>query len=78
MALGWHLDGRVSLVVGTHTHVQTADERGAARAAPPFLCDAGMTGGFDSVIGMDRDAALRRFLTGMPGAPDARRPATCG
>src|SRR5260221_13511757 len=66
MAMGWHLDGRASLVVGTHTHVQTADERLLPNGTA-FLGDAGMTGGFDSVIGMDREGALRRFLTGMPG-----------
>ncbi len=65
VALGWHLDGRASAVVGTHTHVQTADERVLPKGTA-FLCDAGMTGGFDSVIGMDRGAALRRFLTSMP------------
>jgi len=65
VALGWHLDGRVSLMVGTHTHVQTADER-ILPGGTAFICDAGMTGGFDSVIGMDREAALKRFLTGMP------------
>ncbi len=65
IALSWHLDGRVSLVVGTHTHVQTADEH-VLPGGTAFICDAGMTGGFDSVIGMDREAALRRFLTGMP------------
>ena len=65
MALGWHLDGRASAVVGTHTHVQTADER-VLPGGTAFVCDAGMTGGFDSVIGMDRGAALRRFLTLLP------------
>ena len=65
IALGWYLDGRVSLVVGTHTHVQTADERVLPQGTA-FICDAGMTGGFESVIGMDREAALRRFLTSMP------------
>jgi hypothetical protein len=65
IALGWYLDGRASLVVGTHTHVQTADER-VLPGGTAFICDAGMTGGFESVIGMDRDAALRRFLTGLP------------
>ncbi len=65
MALGWHLDGRASLVVGTHTHVQTADERILPNGTA-FLCDAGMTGGFESVIGMDRNVSLRRFLTLMP------------
>ena len=65
MALGWHLDGRVSAMLGTHTHVQTADDRVLPQGTA-YLSDAGMTGGFDSVIGMDRAAALRRFLTLMP------------
>ena len=65
MALAWHVDGRVSAVVGTHTHVQTADER-ILPGGTAFLTDAGMTGGFTSVIGMDKEAALRRFLTQMP------------
>ena len=65
IALAWHLDGRVSAVIGTHTHVQTADER-VLPGGTAFLCDAGMTGGFTSVIGMDKDMALKRFLTQMP------------
>lgn len=65
MALGWHLDGRASAVVGTHTHVQTADERILPKGTA-FVTDAGMTGGFDSVIGMDREGALKRFLTLLP------------
>jgi hypothetical protein len=65
VAMGWHLDGRASAVVGTHTHVPTADER-VLPGGTAFQCDAGMTGGFDSVIGMDRQAALRRFLTLLP------------
>ncbi|MEQ1832892.1 MAG: TIGR00282 family metallophosphoesterase [Candidatus Eisenbacteria bacterium] len=65
IALGWHLDGRVSAVIGTHTHVQTADDR-ILPGGTACLTDAGMTGGFESVIGMDRTAALRRFLTLMP------------
>ena len=65
VALGWHLDGRASAVVGTHTHVQTADDR-VLPGGTAFIADAGMTGGFDSVIGMDRTAALRRFLTLLP------------
>ncbi|HET9326771.1 MAG TPA: TIGR00282 family metallophosphoesterase [Candidatus Eisenbacteria bacterium] len=65
MAMGWHLDGRVSAVLGTHTHVQTADDRVLPKGTA-YLSDAGMTGGFDSVIGMDRVAALRRFLTLLP------------
>jgi len=65
MAMGWHLDGRVSAVLGTHTHVATADDRVLPKGTA-YLSDAGMTGGFDSVIGMDRTAALRRFLTLLP------------
>ena len=62
VAMGWHVDGRVSAMLGTHTHVQTADERVLPKGTA-YLSDAGMTGGFDSVIGMDRVAALRRFTT---------------
>jgi metallophosphoesterase (TIGR00282 family) len=65
VAMGWHLDGRASLLVGTHTHVQTADDRVLPRGTA-FVSDAGMTGGFESVIGMDREPALRRFLTLLP------------
>lgn len=65
-ALGWYLDGRVSAVVGTHTHVQTADER-ILPEGTAFITDAGMTGPRDSVIGMGRDGALQRFLTLLPG-----------
>lgn len=65
VAMGWHLDGRVSALMGTHTHVQTADERVLPKGTAA-ISDAGMTGGFDSVIGMDRAAALRRFLTLLP------------
>jgi methylenetetrahydrofolate dehydrogenase (NADP+)/methenyltetrahydrofolate cyclohydrolase len=65
VAMGWHLDGRASALVGTHTHVQTADDR-VLPGGTAFLTDAGMTGGFDSVIGMDRHAALKRFLTLLP------------
>jgi methylenetetrahydrofolate dehydrogenase (NADP+)/methenyltetrahydrofolate cyclohydrolase len=65
VAMGWHLDGRASVLVGTHTHVQTADDRILPRGTA-YLTDAGMTGGFESVIGMERHAALRRFLTLLP------------
>jgi 2',3'-cyclic-nucleotide 2'-phosphodiesterase len=65
VAMGWHLDGRVSALIGTHTHVQTADERILPRGTA-YLSDAGMTAGFESVIGMEREPALRRFLTLMP------------
>jgi 2',3'-cyclic-nucleotide 2'-phosphodiesterase len=65
VAMGWHLDGKVTLVVGTHTHVQTADERILPRGTA-YLTDAGMTGPHDSIIGMDIEPSLSRFLTGMP------------
>jgi 2',3'-cyclic-nucleotide 2'-phosphodiesterase len=65
IAMGWHLDGKVTLVVGTHTHVQTADDRLLPRGTA-YLTDAGMTGPHDSIIGMEREPALHRFLTGMP------------
>jgi hypothetical protein len=64
-AMGWHLDGKVTLVVGTHTHVQTADERILPHGTA-YLTDAGMTGAHDSIIGMEREPALARFLNGMP------------
>jgi metallophosphoesterase (TIGR00282 family) len=64
-ALGWHLDGRVSAVVGTHTHVQTADER-ILPAGTGYISDIGMTGPVDSVIGMNREIILARFLTQRP------------
>lgn len=65
IALGRYLDGRVSAVVGTHTHVQTADEQ-IFPGGTAFLCDAGMCGPADSVLGRTVDSILRRFLTGMP------------
>lgn len=64
-ALGWHLDGKVSAVVGTHTHVQTADER-LLHKGTAYITDVGMTGPADSVIGMDIDTAITRFLTQVP------------
>jgi len=59
------LDGKVSLVVGTHTHIPTADNR-ILRGGTALMADAGMCGDFDSVIGMDVDEPLNRFLTGIP------------
>jgi metallophosphoesterase (TIGR00282 family) len=64
-AIAAHLDGRVAAVVGTHTHVQTADER-ILPGGTAYLTDLGMTGPHDSVIGIEKDLALRKFLTGMP------------
>jgi len=65
MAMGWHLNGRVSAMLGTHTHVPTADERILSEGTG-YQSDVGMTGPYDSVIGSDKNLALRRFLTGMP------------
>jgi len=66
VALGWHLDGSVSAVVGTHTHVQTADAR-VLPAGTAYLTDLGMTGPHDSVIGVRTDIIVNRFRTGAPG-----------
>jgi hypothetical protein len=65
LAMGWHLDGRVTAVVGTHTHVQTADERILPKGTA-YLTDAGMTGPHDSIIGVEIEPALGRFLTALP------------
>jgi 2',3'-cyclic-nucleotide 2'-phosphodiesterase len=64
-ALGWFLDGRVSAVIGTHTHVQTADER-ILPEGTAYITDAGMTGPFNSIIGIRKDDILERFLTQVP------------
>ncbi len=64
-ALAYHLNGYVSAVIGTHTHVQTADEQISKRGTA-FICDAGMTGPYDSIIGMEKGPSLGRFITGMP------------
>ena len=64
-AMGWYLDGRVSAVVGTHTHVTTADEQVLPQGTA-FITDVGMTGPHDGVIGMDRQGIIKRFLDGLP------------
>jgi 2',3'-cyclic-nucleotide 2'-phosphodiesterase len=64
-ALGWHLDGRVSAVIGTHTHVPTADEK-ILPGGTAYITDAGMAGGYRSVIGIRKEQALQKFLTGRP------------
>ena len=69
-AMGWHLDGRVTAVAGTHTHVQTADERLLPKGTA-YITDAGMTGPHDSIIGVTIDAALSRFVSGMPSKFEA-------
>ncbi len=63
-AMGWHLDGRVAAVVGSHTHVPTADEEILPKGTA-YISDAGMTGPYRSIIGIDIDTALKRFLMGM-------------
>ncbi|MCK4738531.1 MAG: TIGR00282 family metallophosphoesterase [Deltaproteobacteria bacterium] len=65
VALGHYLDGKVSAVIGTHTHVQTADEKILA-GGTAYITDAGMTGPFDSVIGVDKEIIIKRFVTSMP------------
>jgi metallophosphoesterase (TIGR00282 family) len=71
-ALGWFLDGRVSAVLGTHTHVQTADERILPNGTA-YITDLGMTGPFDSIIGTRKDVVLERFLRNMPNKFDVAR-----
>ena len=65
VVMGWYLDGHVSAVVGTHTHIQTADERILPKGTA-YLTDLGMTGPYDSVIGREVEPVLDKFLTGMP------------
>lgn len=69
VALGWFLDGRVTAVVGTHTHVQTADER-VLPGGTAYITDVGMTGPHDGVIGVAKEAAIARFTTGLPSRFD--------
>lgn len=64
-AMGWYLDGRVSAVVGTHTHVQTADSR-ILPGGTGYLTDVGMTGPYDGILGMEREAVITKFLTSLP------------
>lgn len=65
VAMGWYLDGRVTAVLGTHTHVPTADER-VLPGGTAFQTDVGMTGPYDSIIGVQKELVLQRFLTGLP------------
>jgi 2',3'-cyclic-nucleotide 2'-phosphodiesterase len=66
VALGWYLDGRLTALIGTHTHIPTADERVLPNGTA-YLTDVGMSGPYDSVIGVEKELVLARFLTGMPG-----------
>jgi metallophosphoesterase (TIGR00282 family) len=72
MAMGWYLDGRVSAVVGTHTHIPTADTRILPNGTA-YQTDVGMTGPYHSVIGVDKDIIIERFLTQMPVRMEAAR-----
>ena len=72
VAMGWHLDGRVTAVLGTHTHIPTADER-VLPGGTAYQTDVGMSGPYDSVIGVEKDMVLHRFLTGMPGKFEAAK-----
>ena len=72
VALGWYLDGRVTAVVGTHTHVPTADDR-VLPGGTAYQTDVGMSGPYNSVIGVEKEQVLNRFLTGMPGKFDAAK-----
>ncbi len=65
IAMGWHLDGRVSAMVGTHTHIPTADTRILPKGTA-YQTDCGMTGPYDSVIGVEKDTVLRKFMTSLP------------
>jgi len=69
-AMGWYLDGRVSAVVGTHTHIPTADTR-VLPGGTAYQTDCGMTGSYNSVIGVDREIIIRRFLTALPARMEA-------
>ena len=72
VAMGWHLDGRVSAMIGTHTHIPTADSR-ILPGGTAYQTDAGMTGPYDSVIGVEKDMIVRRFIHSMPGKMEAAK-----
>src|SRR5512140_563370 len=72
VAMGWHLNGRVSAMVGTHTHIPTADTR-LLPGGTAYQTDVGMTGPYDSIIGVEKDIILRRFLTALPSRMEAGR-----
>src|SRR5215813_12411144 len=72
VAMGWYLDGRVSAVIGTHTHIPTADTR-ILPGGTGYQTDCGMTGPYDSVIGVETEIILQRFLTGLPVRMEAAK-----
>jgi 2',3'-cyclic-nucleotide 2'-phosphodiesterase len=79
VAMGWYLDGRATAVLGTHTHIPTADER-ILPGGTAFQTDVGMSGPYDSIIGVEKDLVLKKFLTGLPGKFEAAKgnPKMCG
>ena len=72
VAMGWHLDGKVSAIVGTHTHIPTADTR-VLPGGTAYQSDVGMTGPYDSIIGVKKELILQRFLTSLPVRMEAAR-----
>ena len=72
VAMGWYLDGRVTAVLGTHTHIPTADQRVLPNGTA-YQTDVGMSGPYDSVIGVEKEMVLKRFTTGMPGKFEAAK-----
>ncbi len=72
VAMGWYLDGRVTAVLGTHTHIPTSDDR-VLPGGSAYQTDVGMSGPYDSVIGVEKEQVLQRFLTGMPAKFDAAK-----
>ena len=72
VAMGWHLDGRATAVLGTHTHIPTADQR-VLPGGTAYQTDVGMSGPYDSVIGVEKDIVVHRFLTGLPGKFEAAK-----
>ena len=72
VAMGWYLDGRVTAVLGTHTHIPTADQRVLPNGTA-YQTDVGMSGPYDSVIGVEKELVLHKFLTGMPGKFEAAK-----
>ena len=72
IAMGWYLDGRMTAVVGTHTHVPTADET-VLPGGTAYITDLGMTGPYDSVIGIDKALVIQRFLNQLPARFDAAK-----
>src|SRR4029450_13065880 len=72
IAMGWHLAGKVTAIVGTHTHVQTADDQ-ILPGGTAYITDVGMTGPHDGIIGVEREPAIARVLTGLASGCEAAR-----